>query len=243
MQRVIVQVQPDSRATPESLGKLHVPNRDGKLVALEAFTNVGWKNGPVQVVRYNGYPSIKLIGDVAPGGSTGDAMAEIERMMGEMPVGIGFEWTGLSYQEKQAGSQAPMLLALALVVVFLVLVALYESWSIPLSVLLIVPIGALGAVAAVMLAGMPNDVYFKVGLVTVIGLAAKNAILIIEFAKDLHAEGKPLVEAAIQAARLRFRPIVMTSLAFILGACRWRSQPARAQPASAPLVRACSAGC
>ncbi|HBP1598215.1 TPA: multidrug efflux RND transporter permease subunit [Pseudomonas aeruginosa] len=217
MQRVIVQVQPDSRATPESLGKLHVPNRDGKLVALEAFTNVGWKNGPVQVVRYNGYPSIKLIGDVAPGGSTGDAMAEIERMMGEMPVGIGFEWTGLSYQEKQAGSQAPMLLALALVVVFLVLVALYESWSIPLSVLLIVPIGALGAVAAVMLAGMPNDVYFKVGLVTVIGLAAKNAILIIEFAKDLHAEGKPLVEAAIQAARLRFRPIVMTSLAFILG--------------------------
>lgn len=217
MQRVIVQMQPDSRATPESLGKLHVPNRDGKLVALEAFTNVGWKNGPVQVVRYNGYPSIKLIGDVAPGGSTGDAMAEIERMMGEMPVGIGFEWTGLSYQEKQAGSQAPMLLALALVVVFLVLVALYESWSIPLSVLLIVPIGALGAVAAVMLAGMPNDVYFKVGLVTVIGLAAKNAILIIEFAKDLHAEGKPLVEAAIQAARLRFRPIVMTSLAFILG--------------------------
>lgn len=117
-------------------------------------------------------------------------MAEIERMMGEMPVGIGFEWTGLSYQEKQAGSQAPMLLALALVVVFLVLVALYESWSIPLSVLLIVPIGALGAVAAVMLAGMPNDVYFKVGLVTVIGLAAKNAILIIEFAKDLHAEGQ-----------------------------------------------------
>ena len=217
MQRVIVQAKPESRATPESLGKLHVPNRAGKLVALEAFTEVSWKQGPVQVVRYNGYPSIKLIGDVAPGRSTGEAMAEIERLVGELPAGIGFEWTGLSYQEKQAGSQAPMLLALALLVVFLVLVALYESWSIPLSVLLIVPIGALGAVAAVMLVGMPNDVYFKVGLVTIIGLAAKNAILIIEFAKDLHAEGKSLVDSAIEAARLRFRPIVMTSLAFMLG--------------------------
>ncbi|HBV8602201.1 TPA: efflux RND transporter permease subunit, partial [Klebsiella oxytoca] len=205
------------RATPESLNKLHVANRAGQLVALEAFSEIGWKHGPVQVVRYNGYPSLKLMGDVMPGRSSGDGMKEIERLAARLPLGIGYEWTGLSYQEKAAGSQAPALLALALLVVFLVLVALYESWKIPFSVLLIVPIGALGSVAAVMVLGMPNDVYFKVGLVTIIGLAAKNAILIIEFAKDLHAQGKPLVESAIEAARLRFRPIVMTSLAFMLG--------------------------
>ncbi len=217
MQRVIVQAEPGSRATPESLGKLYVPNRSGKLVALEAFSEIGWKTGPVQIVRYNGYPSIKFTGNVAPGLSSGEGMKEIERIVSELPKGIGYEWTGLSYQEKAAGSQAPLLLALALMVVFLILVALYESWKIPMSVLLIVPIGALGAVAAATLVGMPNDVYFKVGLVTIIGLAAKNAILIIEFAKDLHAQGKPLVESAMEAARLRFRPIVMTSLAFILG--------------------------
>lgn len=217
MQRVIVQADPESRDTPDSLKKLYVPNRSGQLVALEAFSEIGWTHGPVQVVRYNGYPSLKLTGDVMPGLSSGDGMQEIERLVGQLPPGIGYEWTGLSYQEKAAGSQAPILLALALLVVFLVLVALYESWSIPLSVLLIVPIGALGAVAAVLLVGLPNDVYFKVGLVTIIGLAAKNAILIIEFAKDLHAEGKPLKQAAIEAARLRFRPIIMTSLAFIMG--------------------------
>ena len=217
MQRVIVQAEPGQRATPESLSKLYVPNRSGQLVALETFSTVGWKHGPVQVVRYNGYPSLKLIGDVKPGMSSGSGMLEVEEMAKQLPPGIAFEWTGLSYQEKAAGSQAPMLLVLALVVVFLVLVALYESWKIPFSVLLIVPIGALGAVAAVSVVGMPNDVYFKVGLITIIGLAAKNAILIIEFAKDLHAEGKPLVESALEAARLRFRPIVMTSLAFILG--------------------------
>jgi multidrug efflux pump len=217
MQRVVVQAEPGSRATPESLSKLYVPNRSGKLVAFDAFSEIGWKVGPVQIVRYNGYPSIKFSGDVAPGHSSGEGMREIERLVAELPQGIGYEWTALSYQEKAAGSQAPMLLALALLVVFLVLVALYESWTIPLSVVLIVPIGALGAVLAVTLVGMPNDVYFKVGLVTIIGLAAKNAILIIEFAKDLHAQGKSLKESAIEAARLRFRPIVMTSLAFILG--------------------------
>ena len=217
MQRVVVQAEPGSRATPESLSKLYVPNRSGGLVAFEAFSEVSWKVGPVQLVRYNGYPSIKFSGDVAPGRSSGEGMQEIERLVAELPQGIGYEWTALSYQEKAAGSQAPILLALALVVVFLVLVALYESWAIPLSVLLIVPIGALGAVLAVTVVGMSNDVYFKVGLVTIIGLAAKNAILIIEFAKDLHAQGKSLKDSAIEAARLRFRPIVMTSLAFILG--------------------------
>lgn len=217
MQRVVVQAEPGSRATPESLSKLYVPNRSGGLVAFEAFSEVSWKVGPVQLVRYNGYPSIKFSGDVAPGRSSGEGMQEIERLVAELPQGIGYEWTALSYQEKAAGSQAPILLALALVVVFLVLVALYESWAIPLSVLLIVPIGALGAVLAVTVVGMSNDVYFKVGLVTIIGLAAKNAILIIEFAKDLHAQGKSLKDSAIEAARLRFRPIIMTSLAFILG--------------------------
>ena len=217
MQRVIVQAQPESRDTPESVAKLNVLNRAGELVPLESFSEIGWKHGPVQLIRYNGYSSIKLIGDAAAGGSTGEAMQEIERLISELPQGIGFEWTGLSFQEKATGSQAPMLLALALLVVFLVLVALYESWKIPASVLLIVPVSALGAVAAVIVAGLPNDVYFKVGLVTIIGLAAKNAILIIEFAKDLHEQGRSLKEAAIEAARLRFRPIVMTSVAFILG--------------------------
>jgi len=217
MQRVIVQARPESRATPEAINKLNVRNSAGQLVSFESFATIGWKHGPVQIVRYNGYPSLKLTGDVATGMSSGDGMAEIERLAAQLPAGIGYEWTGLSYQEKAAGSQAPMLLVLALITVFLVLVALYESWKIPLSVLLIVPIGALGAVAAVMVVGMPNDVYFKVGLVTIIGLAAKNAILIIEFAKELHAQGKPLVESALEAARMRFRPIVMTSLAFILG--------------------------
>ncbi|MEN9357953.1 MAG: hypothetical protein RL695_2124 [Pseudomonadota bacterium] len=217
MQRVIVQAESGSRTTPESLGQLRVPNRSGKLVALAAFTEIHWQTGPVQLVRYNGYPTLKFMGDVIPGLSSGEGMKEIERIIAELPRGIGYEWTGLSYQEKAAGAQAPLLLGLSLLVVFLVLVALYESWRIPIAVLLIVPIGTLGAVAAASLAGMPNDVYFKVGLVTIIGLATKNAILIIEFAKDLHAQGKPLIDSALEAARLRFRPIVMTSLAFILG--------------------------
>lgn len=217
MQRVIVQAEPDSRATPESLNNLYVPNRSGDLVALESLIEVDWRQGPVQIVRYNGYPSIKLIGDVLPGISTGEAMAEIERLVGELQPGIGFEWTGLSFQEKAAGAQAPMLLGLSVLVVFLVLVALYESWKIPLAILMIVPIGALGTVAAAWLFGMPNDVYFKVGLINIIGLAAKNAILIIAFAKDLHTQGHSPVQSATEAARLRFRPIVMTSLTFILG--------------------------
>ncbi|MYZ43323.1 efflux RND transporter permease subunit [Schauerella aestuarii] len=217
MQRVIVQARPDARTTPEDLKRLYVPNRSGELVPLDAFTEIAWSHGPVQVVRYNGYPGIKLMGDAKPGYSSGQAMAEMERLAAELPPGIGYEWTGLSFQEKASGAQAPIVIGLALLVVFLLLVGLYESWSIPFSVMLIVPIGALGAVGAVTLFNMPNDVYFKVGLITIIGLAAKNAILIIEFAKDLRAQGRSAKEAAMEAARIRFRPIIMTSIAFILG--------------------------
>ncbi|RMM99595.1 AcrB/AcrD/AcrF family transporter, partial [Pseudomonas savastanoi pv. glycinea] len=171
----------------------------------------------MQIARYNGYPAFRISGDAAPGVSTGEAMAEIERIVSELPQGIGYEWTGLSYQERVASGQAAGLFGLALLVVFLLLVALYESWAIPLVVMLIVPVGALGSVLAVTAVGMPNDVYFKVGLITIIGLAAKNAILIVEFAKELWDQGHSLRDAALQAARLRLRPIVMTSLAFILG--------------------------
>ncbi|MFP9230945.1 multidrug efflux RND transporter permease subunit [Pectobacterium cacticida] len=217
LQRVVVQADIANRMTPEQILELYVPNNKGEQVPLSAFVKPTWESGPVQISRYNGYPAFKIAGDAAPSYSTGQAMAEMERIVSELPRGIGYEWTALSYQEKQAGSQAPMLLALSFIVVFLLLVALYESWAIPASVMLIVPIGALGSLLAVNFVGMPNDVYFKVGLITIIGLSAKNAILIVEFAKDLHTQGMSLKDAAIEAARLRFRPIVMTSLAFILG--------------------------
>lgn len=217
MQRVVVQGAAEHRLNPESLKNIYVRNASGAQVPVLSFTTPAWESGPVQISRYNGYPAFKVAGEAAPGYSSGQALAELERIASELPEGIDYEWTGLSYQEKLAGSQAPVLFALALVVVFLLLVALYESWSIPLSVMLIVPVGAIGAVAAVTLLGMPNDVYFKVGLITIIGLAAKNAILIVEFAKDLHAEGHSVVDAALKAAQLRFRPIIMTSMAFILG--------------------------
>ena len=217
LQRVVVQADTAARMTPEALLRLYVPNAQGEQVPLASLASVEWEQGPVQISRYNGYPAFRIAGDAKPGHTTGEAMAELERILGEMPRGIGYEWTALSYQEKAAGAQAPKLFALAIVVVFLLLVALYESWSIPAAVMLIVPIGALGSVLATSALGLSNDVYFKVGLITIIGLAAKNAILIVEFAKDLHERGHSLAEAALQAARLRFRPIVMTSLAFILG--------------------------
>ncbi|TXH32543.1 MAG: multidrug efflux RND transporter permease subunit [Burkholderiaceae bacterium] len=216
-QRVVVQAEQAERMTPESVLRLHVPNDSGSLVPLSAFVTTSWEEGPVQVARYNGYPSIRIAGDAAPGVSTGEAMLELERIAAELPEGIGYEWTGLSYQERVASGQATMLFALAITVVFLLLVALYESWAIPLTVMLIVPVGALGAVLAVTAIGLPNEVYFQVGLITLIGLAAKNAILIVEFAKDLWEDGYSLRDAAVEAARLRFRPIIMTSMAFMLG--------------------------
>ena len=217
MQNVWVQADQKYRMQVEDVLRLNARNSSGGMVPLSSFVTAKWVQGPVQVVRYNSYESIRIGGDAAPGYTSGEAMAEMQRLMGELPPGFGYEWSGLSYQEMQAGSQAPILMALALLVVFLVLAALYESWAIPLSVMLVVPLGMLGAVALVSAMGMSNDVYFQVGMVTVIGLAAKNAILIVEFAKDQYARGMGLRESAVEAARLRFRPILMTSLAFILG--------------------------
>ncbi|UVJ41854.1 multidrug efflux RND transporter permease subunit [Pseudomonas sp. LS1212] len=217
MQRVIVQAEGDQRSQIEDLLKIHVRNDSRRMVPISAFTRAHWTQGPVQLTRYNGYPAIAVSGEPAPGYSSGEAMSEIQRLIDQLPVGMGLEWTGLSLQERMSGDQAPMLLGLSLLIVFLCLAALYESWSIPTSVLLVVPLGVLGAVLAVTLRGMPNDVFFKVGLITLIGLSAKNAILIIEFAKSLVDEGHDLIDATVQASRLRLRPIVMTSLAFILG--------------------------
>ena len=217
LQRVVVQADAAARMRPESVLDLPVINNQGQTVPLSTFAKTRWVTGAMQTVRYNGYPSMKIAGDAAPGYSTGDAMQEMERLASQLPPGFGFEWTGQSREEKLAGSQATVLYAFSLLAVFLCLAALYESWSIPFSVMLVVPLGVLGVLLATLLRGMSNDVYFQIGLVTIIGLSAKNAILIVEFAKDLQAEGKSVFEAALQAAHLRFRPIVMTSLAFTLG--------------------------
>ncbi|SFF17776.1 efflux RND transporter permease subunit [Paracidovorax wautersii] len=217
LQRVVVQADAAARMRPESVLDLPVVNNQGQTVPLSTFAKTRWITGAMQTVRYNGYPSMKIAGDAAPGYSTGDAMQEMERLASQLPPGFGFEWTGQSREEKLAGSQATVLYAFSLLAVFLCLAALYESWSIPFSVMLVVPLGVLGVLMATLLRGMSNDVYFQIGLVTIIGLSAKNAILIVEFAKDLQAEGKSVFEAALQAAHLRFRPIVMTSLAFTLG--------------------------
>jgi len=217
LQRVIVQADAPQRMQPDDLLRLNALNAKGQPVPLSAFATTRWITGPMQTVRYNGYPTMRIAGDAAPGVSTGQAMDEMERLARQLPPGFGFEWTGQSREEKLSGSTATILFAFSLLAVFLALAALYESWSIPASVLLVVPLGILGALAGVYLRGYPNDVYFKVGLITVIGLAAKNAILIIEFAKDLQAQGKSVFDAALEAAHLRFRPIIMTSLAFILG--------------------------
>lgn len=217
LQRVIVQSDAPGRMQPGDLLRLNVLNTQGKAVPLSAFAATRWITGPMQTIRYNGYPAMRISGQAAPGRSTGEAMDEMERLAGQLPPGFAFEWTGQSREEKLSGAQAMILMAFSLMAVFLSLAALYESWTIPLAVILVVPLGILGALLGANLRGFPNDVYFKVGLITIIGLAAKNAVLIIEYAKDLQAQGKSLVDAALEACHLRFRPILMTSLAFILG--------------------------
>jgi multidrug efflux pump len=217
LQRVVVQADAPARMQPDDLLRLNASNTQGQPVPLSAFATTKWVKGATQTVRYNGYPAIRISGDAAAGFSTGAAMAEMEKLAAQLPQGFGFEWTGQSREEKLAGSQAIVLYGFAILAVFLCLAALYESWSIPLSVILVVPLGVLGVLLATMLRAYSNDVYFQVGLITIIGLSAKNAILIIEFAKDLQAQGKGIVESALAAAHLRFRPIIMTSLAFGLG--------------------------
>ena len=217
LQRVVVQADAPDRMQGEDLLALNVQNNLGKLVPLSAFATTRWVTGPMQKIRYNGYPTMRIAGDAAPGFSTGEAMNEMESLAAKLPPGFAFEWTGLSREERLSGSTAMILLAFSMLAVFLCLAALYESWSIPFAVLLAVPLGVLGAVLAANMRGLPNDIFFKVGLITVIGLSAKNAILIIEFAKDLHAEGMSLIDATLKAAHLRFRPILMTSIAFIFG--------------------------
>ncbi|AKF04384.1 multidrug efflux RND transporter permease subunit [Sandaracinus amylolyticus] len=217
LQQVILQAEPQARMQLDDVLALPVRNQEGRMVPLSAVATARWERSPLQLVRYNGYPAVRIAGAAAPGFSSGEAMAEMERLAAQLPPGFGVEWTGLSFQERLSGDEAPALLALSLLVVFLVLAALYESWSIPLSVILVVPLGVLGALLAVTMRGMPNDVFFKVGLITLIGLSAKNAILIVEFAKQLEDEGRSVTDAAIEAAKLRLRPILMTSLAFTLG--------------------------
>ncbi|KVD45037.1 acriflavine resistance protein B [Burkholderia sp. ABCPW 11] len=217
MQQVIIQADAPARMQIDNVMKLYVRNAAGGMVPLSEVVRPVWTETPLQMVRFKGYPSARISGTAAPGQSSGAAMAEMERLAAQLPPGFAVEWTGQSLQERQSASQAPMLMVLSMIVVFLVLAALYESWSIPLSVMLVVPLGLIGAIGAVLQRGLPNDVFFKVGMITVIGLSAKNAILIVEFAKQLREEGKGLIEAAVQASKLRLRPILMTSLAFGLG--------------------------
>ena len=217
LQRVVVQADAPNRMQPEDLLQLSALNSKGVAVPLSAFATTRWISGPMQTIRYNGYPAMRISGDAAPGRSTGEAMDEMERLASQLPAGFAYEWTGQSREEKLSGAQATILLGFSMLAVFLCLAALYESWSIPMSVILVVPLGIVGALLGASLRGFPNDVYFKVGLITIIGLSAKNAVLIIEYAKDLHAQGKSLVDAVLAAGHLRFRPIIMTSLAFILG--------------------------
>src|SRR4029078_727851 len=217
MQRVIVQADKGSRMNADDILNYNVKNSHGQLVPLSSFAAVEWSKGPTQIAGFNYYPAVRISGEARPGSTSGESIAEMERLAGRLPRGFGYEWAGQSLQEKLSGFQAPFLLALSALVVFLCLAPLYESCTISLSRVLTVPLGILGAVVAATMRDLPNDVYFTVGLITIIGLADKDAILIIEFAKDLRAQGKPLVEATVEACSLRFRPIVMTGLAFVCG--------------------------
>ncbi len=217
MLRVLVSADSPARMTDADLLNLSVRNDLGKMVPFSAFSSLKWSRGPIMLTRYNGYPSLDVTGRAADGYSSGVAMAEMQRLAALLPEGVSYDWADAALAETQAARQTPMLIGLSLLAVFMALAALYESWTIPLSVLIVVPLGMIGAVAAMLLRGLPNDIYFKIGLVTVIGLAGKNAILIVQFARDARAHGASLVESIVQACAMRFRPIVMTSAAFLLG--------------------------
>jgi multidrug efflux pump len=217
VKKVYVQAGAEFRMLPGDINKWYVRNSSGTMVPFSAFATSRWETGSPRLERYNGYSSLEIVGEAATGVSSGTAMDVMEKLVGQLPLGVGFQWTGASYQERLSGSQAPALYAISLLVVFLCLAALYESWSIPFSVMLVVPLGVVGALVATWMRGLENDVYFQVGLLTVIGLSAKNAILIVEFANEINSKGRELLEATLEASRQRLRPILMTSLAFIFG--------------------------
>ena len=217
VKRVYIQSDAPHRMLPQDIAKWTVRNSKGEMVPFSAFSTSYWAYGSPQLLRYNGSPAYEFIGSSAPGVSSGVAMSVVEGILKQLPQGIGYEWTGASLQERQSGAQAPMLYAISILFVFLCLAALYESWTVPLSVMLAVPLGVVGALVATYTRGLTNDVYFQVGLLTTVGLAAKNAILIVEFAVQLQEQGKSLFDATVQAVRLRLRPILMTSLAFGFG--------------------------
>ena len=217
LQRVIVQANAKDRMQPEDILRMNVANTSGSMVPLSSVATVSWVNGEQQSVRFNGYSSLEITGSPAAGYTTGQVMAELQNMVDGLGGSYGLEWSGQSREEAKAGSQTLILYSLSILAVFLVLAALYESWTIPLAVILVVPLGILGVVFGAWVRNYSNDLFFQVGMITVIGLSAKNAILIIEFAKDLQAQGRTALEAALEAAHLRFRPILMTSFAFILG--------------------------
>jgi multidrug efflux pump len=217
VKKVYMQGDAQYRMQPSDLDTWYVRNSEGEMVPFSAFATGKWNFGSPQLQRFNGLPAVNIQGATAPGYSTGDAMADMEAMVKQLPPGFGIEWNGLSYEERLSGNQAPALYALSILVVFLVLAALYESWSVPFAVVLVVPLGVIGALLAMNGRGLPNDVFFQVGLLTTVGLATKNAILIVEFAKDFYDKGAGLIEATLHAVRVRLRPILMTSLAFGFG--------------------------
>jgi hydrophobe/amphiphile efflux-1 (HAE1) family protein len=217
IKRVYMQGDASSRMQLEDLNRWHVRNSGGGMVPFSAFSTGKWGYGSPSLQRFNSFSAIEVLGEPKPGTSSGEAMKAMEEIAYKLPPGIGFEWTGLSFQERQASAQTTVLYAFSVLVIFLSLAALYESWSIPFAILLVLPLGVFGTVAATWLRGMESDVYFQIGLLTTLGLTAKNAILIVQFAREQMETGTGLIEATLEAARLRLRPIIMTSLAFILG--------------------------
>jgi HAE1 family hydrophobic/amphiphilic exporter-1 len=217
VKRVYAQADAPFRMLPEDLHRLHVRNRQGRMVPLSAVASGRWVSGPPRLQRYNAFPAMNIQGEPAPGHSTGEAMLAMEELIAKLPAGIGHEWTGLSYQQRMSESQAGLLYAFSILAIFLVLAALYESWTVPISIVLALPLGVIGGVIASSTRGMANDVYFQIGLLTVLGLTTKNAILIVQFAVQNREKGMGLVEATVEAAKTRLRPIVMTSMAFGFG--------------------------
>jgi hydrophobe/amphiphile efflux-1 (HAE1) family protein len=217
IKRVFVQAEAPYRMLPKDIDNLYVRNTAGKMVPFSSFATGHWASGAPRLERFNGFPSMNIQGEAPPRRSTGEAMQAMEEIVAKLPKGIGFEWTGLSYQEKMSSSQGPLLYAFSIIVIFLCLAALYESWTIPISIMLVLPLGVIGAALATWSRGMYNDVYFQIGFLTTLGLTTKNAILVVQFAKEQMALGSGLIEATVEAAKLRFRPIIMTSLAFFFG--------------------------